>query len=262
MPSFETNPLWARSWVRKLRLVLAGGALVLMAACTTPENTPSSGDVFDPYEAENRKIHAFNKALDKNIVRPVALGYGAVVPDGIEDNVSHFAANLSVPGAIVNQVLQLDLPGATRNLARFSINSTLGFAGLMDIASGLGIPEDDVDFGQTLAVWGLPQGAYLELPVLGGASERDAAGKVVDYALNPLRGLAPQEAQIATGAQVAARLGQRSRFASTIDGFLYDSVDSYGAVRGAYLQRRQFELQRVGVESEEDDDLYADIFGE
>lgn len=237
---------------------------LLVAGCTTPDaSLATQGAVFDPYEAENRRVHAFNKGVDRAILRPVAMGYTAVLPDGVEDNISHFAANLSVPGAALNQVMQGDLNGATRNVVRFAVNSTLGFAGLADVATDLGLPEDDADFGQTLAVWGLPQGAYLELPLIGPASERDAAGKIVDFAISPLRGLEQPEAGIATGARVAAGIGQRGRFASTIDSVLYDSVDSYSATRTIYLQNRAFDLGDAadGVQTDEIDP-YEELFGE
>ncbi|MGX9355843.1 MlaA family lipoprotein [Roseobacteraceae bacterium S113] len=234
-----------------------------MAGCTTPEQgSVSSNGVFDPYEAENRKVHALNKSLDRAVLRPAGIAYTTVVPDGVEETVSHFASNLSVPGDAINHVLQGRLDVATRNVLRFGINSTFGLAGLADVATDWGIPEEDTDFGQTLAIWGLPQGAFLELPVLGPASERDAVGKAVDYVINPLRQLEAPESDIATGARVAAGLGARGRFTSTIDGLLYDSADSYAAARDIYLQNRAFELEQVGVTSGEESDPYADIFGE
>ncbi|WP_425040264.1 MlaA family lipoprotein [Primorskyibacter sp. S187A] len=238
-------------------------ALAITAACTTPETVGHDGvGVFDPYEAENRRIHAFNKGLDSNVVKPLATTYDAVLIDSMEDSVSAFASNLSVPGSVINQVLQGDLPAATRQTVRFTLNSTLGIAGLFDIATDLGVPEEEADFGQTLAVWGLPQGTYLELPALGPASERDAAGKIVDFALNPLRGLEQPAAGIATGARIGARLGQRGRFGSTIDSVLYESVDSYATTRDIYLQNRAFELGEAATDVEDSEDPYADIFGE
>ncbi|MCH2165421.1 MAG: VacJ family lipoprotein [Marinovum sp.] len=238
-------------------------ALAGLSACTLPgSNDVTSEGIFDPYEPENRQVHAFNKALDTNIVRPVAVAYDAVVPDGIERNILNFSDNLSVPGAIINQVMQLDMNGATRNSVRFIINSTLGFGGLADVASDMGLPEDDADFGQTLAVWGFPEGAFLEIHALGPMTERDGVGKIVDYALNPLRGLGAKESDIATGAGVAAGLTARSKFSSTIDSVLYESTDSYAASRDIYLQNRRFELEQAGVAKEDESDPYADIFGE
>ena len=133
---------------------------------------------------------------------------------------------------------------------------------MADVATQWGIPENDTDFGQTLAAWGVPQGAYLSLPVLGAACERDAFGKVVDYALNPLQGLRTPGSELATGARVAAGLTARGRFVSTIDGVLYESADSYVASRDIYLQNRAFELEKAGVTTAVDDDPYADIFGD
>lgn len=245
---------------RKLAAIVA---LATLSACTTPDGTEVSQDgIFDPHEEHNRRTHAFNKDVDRAILRPVATSYSTVVPDGIEDNVSHFANNLSVPGAIVNQVLQGDLNNATRNLVRFSINSTFGFAGLADVASDWGLPERDADFGQTLAVWGVPQGAYVELPLLGPSTERATAGMVVDLVLDPLNALHPADAEIARNGKVLAGVGARGRFAETVDSILYDSADSYAATRDIYLQNRAFELGKAGVEEDIAADPYADIFGE
>jgi phospholipid-binding lipoprotein MlaA len=249
--------------------VLAGAALAALGACSTPDLATRDAAA-DPYEAQNRDVHAFNSALDRTIVRPVAVTYTQVMPDGIEDNIGNLASNLGVPSAAINQALQGRVIDAGRNVLRFAINSTFGIAGLADVASDLGLPPQDADFGQTLAVWGVPQGDYIVRPFLGPSTERATVGSVVDIVLNPLSGrLYPDPAipapydLYATGARVAAGLGQRGRFADTIDSVLYDSVDPYAAARDAYLQNRAFELEQAGVAGAANaPDPYADIFGE
>jgi len=123
------------------------------------------------------------------------------------------------------------------------MNATMGFAGLGDPATAAGLPSQDTSFGETLAVWGFREGAYLELPVLGPSTERDAAGKVVDLFLNPLRYILPSpESVVPTVAKAADGLGKRGQFDSSISGVLYESADSYAQLRAVYLQNSRFDL--------------------
>lgn len=217
--------------------------VVTLAACSTGGPQGASDGVDDPFEAQNRKVHAFNRGLDRALVRPAGKGYTTIVPDDIEDSVGNFAENLDRPSYVLNAILQGDLRGATVSTGRFLINSTLGFAGLFDVASDFNIDEHETDFGETLHIWGVGEGAYLELPLLGPSTQRDAVGIVVDFFSNPLRYTldAPEEnySSIAGG---ASRLGDRGRFSDTIDSILYESADSYAQARLIYLQNRRFEL--------------------
>lgn len=216
---------------------------LFVAGCTTPGPNHPSDVPFDPYEAENRQTHELNRALDKALLRPVGVGYTKIIPDEFEESIGNFASNLSEPSTIVNNVLQGNIEGAFRNSMRFLFNSTLGFAGLFDVAADFGIDPIEGDFGQTLYVWGVPEGAYLELPGLGPSSERAAFGKVVDLFTNPLSQVLPSpEKYIGTGAGVASKVGDRGRYADAVDSILYDSADSYSQARGIYLQNRRFTL--------------------
>ncbi len=247
------------------RRIVAATALIVLSACTLPGPGGAPDGIFDPYEAQNRKVHEKNKKFDRKVLRPVAVTYAETVPEPAQDMVSNFAGNLSVPGAIVNQVLQLDLEGAFKNTIRFGVNSTLGFAGVFDVAAEFGIEEDDADFGQTLAVWSVPEGAYLEAPFIGPTTERDAIGQVVDYFINPTRVFIPNpEGYYATGARIVAGVGKRGRFASTIDSILYDSADSYAQTRLLYLQNRRFEVEGSGsaASDEAEIDPYEELYGE
>lgn len=243
----------------------AGFALLALAACSTPGPNDAPDGIYDPYEARNRAAHERAKNADRKVLRPVALAYSNSTPDPAEELVTNFAGNLSVPGAIVNQVLQADLQGALRNTIRFGLNSTLGFAGFFDVAREFGINEDDADFGQTLAVWGVPEGAYLVLPVIGPSTERDAVGKVVDYVIDPLRYIIPApESYIGTGARIVAGISKRGRFASTVDSVLYESADSYIQTRLLYLQNRRFEVGQTGTQASDaaEVDPYDELYGE
>lgn len=258
---FSTSGVWR-----------AGVAVLLLsfvAACSTPPDTVARSEPWDPYEKANRGVHAFNKGVDIVAVRPVSVVYSSVTPDLLEDSISRAADNLSIPSIMINQIFQGDFVGSFRNGVRFGINSTLGFAGLLDPAAEFGLEEVETDFGETLAVWGIPQGAYVELPLLGPSTERAAFGFLVDLAINPLSGalypnpaLNPPYDNWATFSRGASIASNRGQFVNTIDGVLYESADSYVASRDLYLQRRAFELEQVGVAPETDDDPYADIFGE
>lgn len=221
------------------------GLLVCFAlgACATGEPGATADGVNDPYERTNRKIHAFNRGLDRAVVRPTSKGYTAIVPDDIETSVGNFAVNLDRPSHVVNALMQGNLRGAGLSSVRFLVNSTLGIGGLFDAASDFNIPDYETDFGETLHVWGVGEGAYLELPIAGPSTQRDAVGLVVDLFTNPLRYVldAPEE-NYGTVAGVASRLGDRGRFADTIDSILYESADSYAQARLIYLQNRRFEL--------------------
>ena len=247
-----------------LATVLSVGAAFGLSGCAAPSNpTVASSD--DPYEAQNRKVHAFNRQLDKEIVRPVSKTYVAVVPPEGQIVVSNFADNLALPSSIVNNLLQGNIQGAGQNTLRFVVNSTLGLAGMFDPSSDFGLIEDSSDFGETLHVWNAPQGAYLELPVLGPSSQRAAVGTVVDFITNPLGNISNSHyRKYSRTAQVAAALGKRSQYGSTIDAVLYDSADSYSQSRLFYLQNRNFTLGGTD-ETEYDDanfDPYEDIYAE
>lgn len=230
-------------------MALAAVTVLGVAGCTTPNPNEAQGGIFDPYESGNRKTHEFNRDVDRALLRPLAKGYVAVVPDGIVISVGKFADNLGEPSNAVNHLLQGNVRGVGRNVTRFLINSTLGFAGLFDPASDFGLYPDKTDFGETLHVWGAAEGAYVELPVLGPSTERDAAGRVVDMFTNPLAYVLPtQEAAAASSAKVAAKLGDRGRYSDLVDSVLYESADSYAQGRILYLQNRRHDL---GMDTED-----------
>ncbi|MEO0937652.1 MAG: VacJ family lipoprotein [Pseudomonadota bacterium] len=224
-----------------IRLALAGLLLALTGACAAPG--PGADGINDPFEPTNRKIHAFNRGIDRALVRPAAQGYSSLIPDPIEDSIGNFSENLGRPSLVVNALLQGDLEGAGLSTVRFLTNSVLGFGGLFDVADEFNVPDHDTDFGETLYVWGAGEGVYMELPVLGPSTTRDTVGRVVDLFTNPLSYELPEpERYYGTAASVASRLSDRGRFTDTIDSILYESADSYAQSRLIYLQNRRFEL--------------------
>ncbi|WP_390911984.1 MlaA family lipoprotein [Pseudosulfitobacter sp. SM2401] len=226
-------------------------AVAFVAACAVPEGSPDG--IYDPYEAQNRKVHAFNRGLDKAIVRPTARSYSKVLPDEIEDSVGNFAENLGQPSVVVNSLLQGDVKGAGIATSRFLTNTVLGLGGFVDAATEFDMPEHSTDFGETLYTWGVGEGPYVELPVLGPSTQRDTTGKIVDLFTNPLSyAVDSPEKYYGTGASVASRLSDRGRYSETIDSILYESADSYAQARLIYLQNRRFELGDDSSNSEID----------
>ena len=211
----------------------------------------------DEFERFNRGVHNFNKGFDRHFFKPMSQAYGAVVPTPLDMLISNFSGNLDLPIRTANYVFQADPEGAAVSVGRFGVNTTFGILGLFDVASAMGIPDDDTDFGATLHVWGAGEGNYLELPFLGPSNMRDATGIIVDAVLDPVSYLAPgrYDKYLFT---VAAfdRLGDRHDNAGLIDSLLYESQDSYVAVQQVYLQVRRRDLNE-GILDEDLEDPYA-----
>lgn len=219
--------------------VLALSALVL-SACSVPE-TPT--DVHDPYERMNRHFHATNKVSDRIFFRPASQVYGTLVPRPVRTGLSNAADNLNGPRNVVNDFLQGQPEDAGHNLFRFLVNTTIGLFGFFDPAgSSFGLEERDTGFGETLAVWGAPEGAYLELPLFGPSTERDAAGTLVDVLTNPVTLFSDEGGRVAAVTSLPSVLNSRYELAETVDGILYESADSYAQLRLFYLESRRFEL--------------------
>ena len=196
----------------------------------------------DPFEKENRSTFELNKNVDRTIIRPIAEG-ASFIPKPVKQGVANFADNLDVPTSVVNDLLQAKVGKAVENTLRFAVNSTVGIGGFFDPATKLGLPGKATDFGETLYVWGVGEGAYLVLPVLGPSTRRDALGKVVDYALDPLNLVIPRkQAYIGTLAKLAAKIGDRGKYSETIDSILYDSADGYAQSRLLFLEHRRYNL--------------------
>lgn len=225
------------------------------AGCTV---APPGTEINDPYEPFNRQVHAFNTTLDRTVLRPLSRS-GEGAPEGFGQPVLNFSNNAGLPGTVVNNLLQGDIGGATTNTLRFVVNTTVGILGLADPAGTIGLREVETDFGATLATWGVPEGAYLELPGFGPSTERDAAGRVVDFVLDPLGRLdwVPREVQeYGLPAKVAEQVIERGQYGDTLDDVLYGSADSYAQARLIYLQNRRFELG----EAAPDEDRYINPY--
>lgn len=205
----------------------------------------NAGAVDDPLEDFNRAVYEANTALDKAVLRPVALGYRAVVPEEGRDAVHNFLGNLREPLNFVNQLLQGDLEGAGDVAARFAINTTLGVGGLFDPATGEGFQSHEADFGQTLGRWGVDSGPYLVLPLLGPSNVRDTVGYGVDLVSDPVSiGLRKTNNDALNWARAGVTvLDQRTRILDELDDVRAKSLDEYATVRSIYTQRREAQVR-------------------
>ncbi len=225
---------------------------IALSACTPPVSKSAFND---PYEPQNRKVHAFNKGLDKALVGPTAKGYGFITPPVLVHMIDNVAAYLGLPGQAINNILQADAKGLGQTVLTFTLN-TLTF-GVGDLAGNAGVPDNNADFGQTLNVWGFRQGIYHEVPVLGPSTERDTIGFVVDTALNPTNFILPSSG-VSLAFGILDRLGDRNEYSDVIEDTLYKSEDSYAAARSLYLQNRNFKLNS-GVNEDSLEDPFADF---
>ncbi|QIB64164.1 MlaA family lipoprotein [Kineobactrum salinum] len=205
----------------------------------------------DPFEAINRPIFEFNDRLDRYVLKPTAKGYQFVMPDVAEQGVTNVFANLRDANAAVNALLQGRPGGLARAGGRFLLNSTIGMLGLFDVATPMGVERYRTDFGHTLAIWGLPQGPYLVVPVLGSRTVRSGTGSVFDS----FTSVEVNVDDAATRNTLLALdiVNTRARLLRSED---LISGDRYIFIRDAYLQRR-----RALVSDGEVDDSFSD-FGE
>lgn len=163
-------------------------AFSIAAACASAPVDAAAQDVVadDPWEGLNRTLYSVHDVIDRAVLSPVAHGYRAVTPKPVREGLLNFLRNLRGPVIFTNDMLQGEFGRAGVTAARFGVNSTLGFAGLLDPASDLGMERHSEDFGQTLGAWGVDPGPYIFVPVLGPTTLRDGAGRLVDVALDPL----------------------------------------------------------------------------
>ena len=202
----------------------------------------------DPLKNLNQKTHNLNQTLDLQVASPVARFYKRITPDFLEIGVSNFTQNLEDLSIGVNNILQGKIKSGFSDLGHFTINSTIGIAGFLDIASDMGLEKHDEDFGQTLAVWGVPDGPYLVLPGLGSSTMRDTLAMIPDAFLTPLWLIDHDRTSYSLTA--IDLIDTRARYLGL------ESVvigDEYLFYRDAYLQSRQFEIKDGQIEDDFDD---------
>jgi phospholipid-binding lipoprotein MlaA len=224
------------------KVAIAAAAALCLSACSTPSQ--SMLDNNDPYEATNRSVFELNQTIDRLALRPNAERYNNYLPEGVRDGIHNALGNLALPVVFANDLLQAEPKRAAQTLGRFMMNSSFGIGGLFDVASRAGIEEHDEDFGQTLAVWGVGDGPYLMLPLLGPSSPRDATGQAVDLVLDPTVYVRiKQHIWWALGRKYITILDMRARNLETLDDIERDSLDFYAATRSLYRQHRAYEIR-------------------
>lgn len=244
---------------------LAASAIVTLslAACASSQPGPASmSDMAaenDPLEGYNRFMFQVNDTLDQAVIRPVAWTYKTVVPGHFKYQISSFLTNLSTPIVFMNDVLQGNPDRAFNSFMRFILNTTFGIGGINDFAAEAGFPAHDEDFGQTLAVWGVDDGPYLVLPLLGPSNPRDAVGTVVDTVLDPFRYLAAANSAEAFswGRRAGTAVDARANVIPQYDNIKEQSVDFYATIRSAYRQRRIAEINNQAAAEPGDVELPA-----
>ena len=191
----------------------------------------------DPWEGFNEPMFRFNRQVDRFFLKPIATGWDFVLPDFFQRSLKNALDNLAVVRRLVNNLLQAKWEGSAREVARFTINSTVGLGGLIDVAKdGLGIQQSDEDTGQTFGVWGIGAGPYLILPLLPPMTVRDGIGLAIDGAMQPLNYFIPFGAT--AGIYGTTLINERSLNLDKYERVEESVVDLYSAVRNAYLQRR------------------------
>lgn len=238
------------------RAALLAAATVL-AGCAAQSADPEDF-AFDPWESTNRGIHEFNKGWDTILIRPAAQAYDAVTPGLVRHLVANGLDTLDMPAIIVNYVLQGEAMAALRSTGRLGINLVMG-GGLLDPATSFGLPKERTDLGITFAKWGIEEGPYVELPLLGPATVRDGVGRVAEIVLDPFNFLTGVPAADALGPGTAGVgiLELRAANAAAIDRVLYDSEDSYVTLRTTWLQ-----LRRRQVAGGPTAETLPDVFGD
>lgn len=242
-----------------MRMVMNVWLMSLALMCST---TSFAATEEDPWEGFNRSMFTFNDAVDGAVLKPIAKGYKAVVPTPVQKGVSNFFSNLGEIGNITNNLLQGKWDQTASSTFRFLINSTVGWFGIFDPASELGLREFDEDFGQTLGHWGVTSGPYLVLPFLGPSTARDGAGLVVERVY-----ISETDALDLTSDQALGVLGldiveTRARYLNA-EGMIVG--DRYSFIRDVYLQSRAFEVYDGNLppkESTQDANGTDDSWGE
>lgn len=204
---------------------------------------------YDPWEKYNRRVHRFNEVVDRRVAKPLATAYVKVVPRPVRLGVGNFFNNLGQPVSAVNALLQGKPKQAGQSIGRFLLNATLGIGGLFDPASSAKLPNKSEDFGQTLGVWGWKKSRYLELPLFGPRTVRDALGMAGDAPLSPIRPI--EEDKVRVFLQGLQLVNVRTQLLS-VDRMREGAADDYALVRDAWLQRRNYQISGDSANSDDE----------
>ena len=242
--------------IMKLVLLVTFSSLY---GCATTSTTESGAATPDPFEQANRSFYNLDDTLDKAILKPIAETYAEITPAPVRIGVTNFFDNLYYLNVILNTFLQGKINQGISDAARFIFNSTIGIGGLIDVATGMGLPMHDEDFGQTLAVWGFDSGAYLYIPLVNGPSSvRDAPDIATSTLLNPLTYISSIVLWPVSALNII-----NSRANLLDDTTIRDeaAVDPYSFTREAYKQRREYLIHDGVLPTEGYEDIFEDEDG-
>jgi phospholipid-binding lipoprotein MlaA len=219
---------------RKGILVAALLAIVMLSGCASLTSQKEN----DPLELVNRGVYSFNETADKYVIEPVAKGYQFVTPEIVDTGITNFFSNLNDISVFVNDVLQFKLIQAASDGGRFLVNSTVGVLGFVDVATGMGMPKHNEDFGQTLGAYGVGTGPYIVLPFLGPSNLRDTVGIVADTNVDPIYYI--EESHTMWGVIGLKAIDTRADLISAKKLLDQASLDPYEFLRSSYFQRREY----------------------
>ena len=235
-------------------MIFSRYTLVVLLALTVPQvygqEEPTN---IDPLESINRPMFVLNDGLDMFIIRPLAIGYDAIMPNFAKRGMGNFFANMYDANAAVNSVLQGRLNGAAQGAGRFLVNSTIGLLGFVDVATPMGIDPYRTDFGHTLAIWGVPEGPYVMVPFFGPRTFRSGTGTIFDAFVSVQASI--DNVPLRNTIWGMETVDARSRFLR-VDELI--SGDRYIFVRDAYLQQREIFVNDGKVEDNFSDFDYED----
>ncbi|MDA8250501.1 MAG: VacJ family lipoprotein [Rhodospirillales bacterium] len=235
-------------------------ALLIAAAATGCATPPPASDpealadfrqTNDPLEPANRVLYAINNGIDEVVMRPIAVGYHYAVPEVVRSHVHNVLVNLNDPVVLANDMMEGKPHRAGDTLVRFVVNSTVGVAGIFDVATGLGYPDHDADFGMTLALWGVPEGPFLYLPILGPSDPRDAIGFGADVVTSPFtwigKGSTVTNLEYVQYGMTA--VDTRTALLADLDKVKEQALDPYATFRSLYRQHRHAQIEAAGSDN-------------
>jgi phospholipid-binding lipoprotein MlaA len=242
-----------RAVIRPHLLVITAVLLGSFGGCATPppaddkEAVADFNETNDPLEPTNRTMYAFNNGIDTVILRPTAKAYRFLVPGAVRGGIHNVLSNLGSPVQLSNDMLEGKPRRAGDTTVRFLINTTVGVLGIFDVAKNWGYRDHDADFGMTLALWGLPDGPFLFLPVFGPSGPRDAVGLGVNAAMDPFTWVGEGSAVRALGwSRIGMNgLDQRERHLDDVDSIKKTALDPYATFRSLYRQHRRAQIEDV-----------------
>ena len=256
-------PRFRRLFFGTARLLPVVATVVLgLQGCATkppaddPDAVADYEQTNDPLEPTNRVFYAINNGLDTVILKPAALAYRYVVPSPVREGLHHVLVNISSPVQLANDMMEGKPRRAGDTTMRFLINSTVGVFGFFDVATKWGYPDHDADFGMTLASWGVPEGPFLFLPVLGPTDPRDAVGFGMDIAIDPFTWIGTGPNHPGWTAFTWSRFGlnaidARERVLDPLDQIKKTALDPYATFRSLYRQHRHAQIQAMQDDNRE-----------